>query len=432
MSGNCDVTIIVVTSPSPSNPSLELLSQCIESCSLVDGLDGCPVIIMMDGYKISREDRTKVGRITESSAHRYEEYYEAIVEKFCELKFRVVRNQQHLGFALTVKAGLELCSTTYSLIAQYDRMFCARISNLDLLLRTMEENPHIRYLGFPTSTNINHDKIISTNYNLYCLNKPGVKLHLGEHVYLQPLAFWFDSQHICHVQRYLQIYRPYKNLPPHLRELIGIRSIKDMLLRPGDFIEDRFGQMQRRILWSLAVRGRVDPQTGTGSTASAESEAAGEGAFESTDETEAVGRSGAAVVGEECSDLESRDKHAALVLEMFRWYGSYLCWHNTSATPYDVHMGHDHSDTLVMVRHLRGRQLNSDGVAWKLGALTEAGASVGGYWKSRETSPLRRDTSGDADGKVAGGVQCEANEEVVGLFEDASAEEVCCSAGNLT
>lgn len=349
---------------------------------------------MMDGYKVAPADRTKVGKITTESAARYELYYQAMLEKFTAPRFRVVRNTAHQGFALTVKAGLELCTTTYALIAQYDRMFCAPFAKLELLLQTIEENPHMRYMGFPTSTNINHDKIISTNYNLYCLNKPGVKIHLGEHLYLQPLAFWFDSQHICHIQRYLQIYRPYKNLPPHLRELVGIRSIKDMLLRPGDFIEDRFGQMQRRILWSLAVQGKVDLKAMSG-----QSDPGNEHSVDSDcSETEKQVQEGVVDSSESDSAAtartdNSREAYADLVVEMFRWYGSYLCWHNTSPTPYDVHLAHDHSDTLVMVRHLRGRQLNSDGVAWKLGTFSEGSVS-GGYWKSRENTPVSR-TDGD-------------------------------------
>jgi hypothetical protein len=385
-----DISIVVVTSPSPSNPSVELIAQSIDSCNLVDGLDGCPVIIMMDGFKVGPVDRTKVGRITEDSARRYELYHQALLERFNTPRYRVVRNEKHLGFALTVKAGLELCTTTYCLISQYDRMFCTPFTRLRELIQKMDEDEHIRYIGFPTSTNINHDKFISTNYNLYCLNKPHLKTYMGDNLYLQPLVFWFDSQHIGHVRRYLQIYQPYKNLPAHLREVIGIRSIKGMLLRPGDFIEDRFGQMQRRLLWTLATKGRIDSTMSTdlGSNKAVESSSTGstEGAEEgSGDEGDAVGKvqdgdasgsSAGSVVPVEAVNMD-------LVVELFRWYGSYLCWQNTSPTPYDVHLSHDHSDTVVMVRHLRGRQLNSDGIAWKLSTFSEAGASSGGYWKQQ-------------------------------------------------
>jgi hypothetical protein len=310
-------------------------------------------------------------------------------------------------------------------------MFCAPFTRLEELIQRMDEDEHIRYIGFPTSTNINHDKFISTNYNLYCLNKPDVKTHMGDNLYLQPLVFWFDSQHIGHVQRYLQIYQPYKNLPAHLREVIGIHSIKGMLLRPGDFIEDRFGQMQRRLLWTLATKGRIDSNMSTElgtnkavgcAAVQSEQDAAEEedsGAESETierlkDGTPSVTSTGAAV------PVTSEAVNMDLVVELFRWYGSYLCWQNSSPTPYDVHLSHDHSDTVVMVRHLRGRQLNSDGIAWKLSTFTKAGAQSGGYRKQQGG------TSGEITEEGAGDViatECDSEGE-----GEMDATEVDCGA----
>eukprot|EP01034_Spumella_vulgaris_P021589 gene21589-27627_t len=84
--------------------------------------------------------------------------------------------------------------------------------------------------------------------------KDSHKYYLGDHLYLQPLIFWFDSNHLCHVQRYLEIYRPISNLPAELKEAIGMKSLKKMILRKGDFIEDKFGQMQRILLSTLTTR----------------------------------------------------------------------------------------------------------------------------------------------------------------------------------
>lgn len=71
--------------------------------------------------------------------------------------------------------------------------------------------------------------------------------------------------------RYKQIFTPYKCFPVELREYLGLGFIKNMLLRNGDFIEDRFGQAQRN---SLA---------------------------------------------ESCADVD-------MTVKIFHWFGSYLFW----------------------------------------------------------------------------------------------------------
>jgi hypothetical protein len=58
----------------------------------------------------------------------------------------------------------------------------------------------------------------------------------------------FDSQHLCCVERYLEIFKPYINMPKELQEREGAKGIALFKLRIGDFIEDRFGQAQRTLL----------------------------------------------------------------------------------------------------------------------------------------------------------------------------------------
>jgi hypothetical protein len=392
LSGRDDISLIVITSPSPSNPSTELINHAIQSCSLVDGLQNCPTIIVMDGYKVFPVSKPKLGRITAEMAEKYEQYHVALLERYCDPRFSVLRCPSHHGFALAVKAGLEACNTKYAIIAQHDRVFCTSFPKLGLLIETMEARPHIRYIGFPTSTNISHDKFISTNYNLYCLNKPEVKQRLEEHLYLQPVVFWFDSQHLAHVQRYLQIYQPFTNIPPHLQEIIGVHAVKSMVLRSGDFIEDRFGQSQRRLLWTLAttppsqlaqLKTRVASTTPTAIIPAT-------AAFDSATAIEAATEEPLQDSSSSSSDLTQQQQqqqqqhvsyNAQLVVEMFRWFGSYLCWINTSDTPYNVHAAQGKNDTVVMVRHMRGRQLDDVGIAWKINSFATGGGGVakGGY-----------------------------------------------------
>lgn len=68
----------------------------------------------------------------------------------------------------------------------------------------------------------------------------------------------YDSNHIAHTERYLEIFSPFKNAPSLLREIVGGNSgLKNMKLGRGDFIEDKFGQSQRNVLVRLS---KEDPE----------------------------------------------------------------------------------------------------------------------------------------------------------------------------
>jgi hypothetical protein len=151
---------------------------------------------------------------------------------------------------MAVKHGLESCSTTYALVLQHDRIFAEPLTNLSTCITMMQTYPHIRYIGFPTSMSSNHDKLLTTK-GLKFLNTKATLLcdSIDEsQLKLQPLMFWYDSQHLAHIQRYLQIYTPYVSLSEDLRLLLTKPFINTMRLRIGDFIEDRFGQAQRKSL----------------------------------------------------------------------------------------------------------------------------------------------------------------------------------------
>ena len=68
---------------------------------------------------------------------------------------------------------------------------------------------------------------------------------------LKPLIFWYDSTHVCNISRYLEIYRPFTFVPAEMKDIIGVKALKSMVMKNGHFIEDRFGQAQRSILTSL-------------------------------------------------------------------------------------------------------------------------------------------------------------------------------------
>ncbi|RYD81272.1 MAG: hypothetical protein EOP84_11275 [Verrucomicrobiaceae bacterium] len=235
-----DVSAVVVTSPFASMPSTAIIAHSIDSLALV-GLGEAPVIIVMDGCKVGSETRMKKGRITAEGLQRYDQYHINLLTQFAAPRFRVLRSAEHLGFAFAVRLGLQSCSTTYALVAQHDRYFTRPFRHLSRILGAMEWCEHIRYVGFPTQSCAAHDQSLQSVYHLGYLN--ALKQPVCEGLSLQPLIFWFDSQHVAHVARYLHIFTPFRTLPPALRDAVGLRAVKDMVLRRGDL----------RVVWTVII-----------------------------------------------------------------------------------------------------------------------------------------------------------------------------------
>ena len=251
-----NITIAIISSPSPVHPSTQLIDSVLNSLSYLD-LDytKCEIIIYLDGYVVKEKNESKRGRITPARADNYELFITNLQSKYGSFSnVKIIRSPSHTGYAFGVRKCLEETLTSYALVLQHDRVFIQPFSGMPNIMTLMEATPHIRYVGFPSVTNKTHIAQILYRYQLDCLATPDVQLPLGEKDYfLQPCVFWFDSNHFVHVKRYLEIFRPYINLFPELRQFLGLKRIKKLVMRPGDFIEDRFGQMQRDILTNLIV-----------------------------------------------------------------------------------------------------------------------------------------------------------------------------------
>lgn len=254
-----ETSVLIISSPAASNPSLDLINAVIDSCSLVHGLDDCPFIIVLDGYKLTpRTPHSKKGLVSQSMIDSYKLYIENLHAKYGgNPRFTIIQSPIHIGFAMAVKLGLESCATKYCLVAQHDRVFIKHFHKLPELLELMEYHQHIRYVGFPSVTNCWHEANIKYRYNMDELTSlPRLASSTSEQYqipfcdgfWLQPLIFWYDSQHLCHVKRYLEIYTPFKKIPEHIKAHMSAKDISTLILRTGDFIEDRFGQAQRNLL----------------------------------------------------------------------------------------------------------------------------------------------------------------------------------------
>ena len=72
------ITTIIITSYVNSHPKTDLLEQVMLSLKQIKHLNSGPVMIVFDGYKLSKDSKTwktKKGLITIEQAERYEQYY---------------------------------------------------------------------------------------------------------------------------------------------------------------------------------------------------------------------------------------------------------------------------------------------------------------------------------------------------------------------
>lgn len=308
------LTVVLVSSPCSSHPETTLIEKAILSLSKFSNLDQCPIVIVLDGYIIRDSARTKKGQITEEMSTQYDAYHQRLSALYGDNdQIRIRRSEKHLGFALAVKFGLSFCTTTYGMIAQHDRVFLNSFHRLQDLIDVMENNDHIRYIGFPTVANRTHDSVLNSRYRVSYLDSSDVKISLGQNLYLQPLIFWFDSQHLCHIQRYLQIYKPYLTLPEEMKDWLGSKAVNDMVLRVGDFIEDRFGQSQRNCLTARGIRCLLHSSSFFNIRTSER--------FQTTRLFVT-----AIVIEVRFDPFNYAGKSDAFMLEAFRWFGTYLAW----------------------------------------------------------------------------------------------------------
>ena len=119
------------------------------------------------------------------------------------------------------------------------------MSNVEQILEAMDKDTSIRYVGFNTFKSARHDRVLDERYDLL-ETMSGLSQAIGSDFSLFPLIFWYDSNHIAHVQRYLEIYQPFRYAPDIVKtHFHGLKGVKKMLLRHGDFIEDRSGMIAR-------------------------------------------------------------------------------------------------------------------------------------------------------------------------------------------
>lgn len=222
------ITVIITTSPVPSNPSTDLLERVLQSLYLIPLT--APKIIVCDGYKLAGgRSNPKAGKISALEAERYEEYIKQLqrcctrdMESESSAYFRtrlLVLPDRH-GFGFAVKSALEEVDTEYVLVVQHDQEFIAPF-DLPMVLCTMTQHREVKYVGLSSVSTLKYDDMVRSKFGI------SISRNTEFGIPLLPLIFFYDKPHICRADYY--------------REILGAGS----LVRKGDFIEETLGIAQR-------------------------------------------------------------------------------------------------------------------------------------------------------------------------------------------
>ncbi|EAW14958.1 uncharacterized protein ACLA_003710 [Aspergillus clavatus NRRL 1] len=272
----CDrLTVIITTSPAPSNPATDLISSVLESFQQhCPGLIDARVIVVFDTFeRITVQPRLKKGHASPELAETYEQYKANIKQLVLQAyphegdgvlthshaaaefgfdgavdlriahtpddRVTFVEPAARLGFGLAVRSALRLVDTPYVWVQQHDWALVADIPLaplLDIMSRSeSDEVAPVKYISFP-SVRMKHYAASPHVLDHPALRDLTTSLKRefvapsagGETVSLTPLFFWFDKPHVASTAHYLARVFP-----------------TPLAMRRGEFIEDKIGQRAR-------------------------------------------------------------------------------------------------------------------------------------------------------------------------------------------
>ncbi|CAJ1352815.1 unnamed protein product [Effrenium voratum] len=224
----CNITVVITTSPVPSNPSTELLERVLLSLHRIPGLRAAPKLIACDGHRRSAgKANHKAGKVTPEESENYQRFIAQLQTSQCSaestspyFKCRVLALEEHQGFGFAVKSALEEVGTEFVLVVQHDQEFIAAF-NLPQVLSAMTQHEELKYVGLSSVSTLNYDNMVRSKFGV------AISQTLEFGIPLMPLIFFYDKPHICRTA--------------HYRDLLGPGS----LVRKGEFIEETLGVAQR-------------------------------------------------------------------------------------------------------------------------------------------------------------------------------------------
>jgi hypothetical protein len=234
------ITIVIVTSPTASNPNTEMIDRCmagvirsfpeLNSCRIVIACDGVQVV---DSVSKNQKAKTKriFGKCTKESFNRYEQYCQALEAREW---LKVDRQTEWKGFALTLRSALKQVTTPLVMVLPHDYELSPRaLARIDVrdLLHEMVASTGINYIGLP-----NPRSSTIKSRHAEALRDLQTRRITGRNseISLEPLAMWKENPHFAKMEAYQTIVfsRHYKR---------------------GQFIEDTLGQ---EMLSNIKEKGR--------------------------------------------------------------------------------------------------------------------------------------------------------------------------------
>ncbi|CAE8618065.1 unnamed protein product [Polarella glacialis] len=243
--GQCSrMSVLITTSPVPSNPSTMMIEAVMNTFSHVAGLKECPLVIVCDGYRFAKGDKStwKAGKVTEDSAERYLEYLENLELLLNTGRLpagtRIVVLDGRNGQAMAVKAGLAEVETPYVLVHQHDLEFTFDF-NLEKVLDVLDDDTNsVKYVGLPLLVNLHYESIAWQHHGVR------VKKEAHKGVDLVPVIFWYDSTHITSVRHYQTlVFGPEEvyTAGNFVEETFGVRQRNDVMAKGMDVHAAKYG-----------------------------------------------------------------------------------------------------------------------------------------------------------------------------------------------
>jgi len=226
MSLHDKLSIILVTSPIVSHPSIELIDKVISSFNLVTHLVSCSLIIVADGVKLGKF-RPKRGCVTSEMIDNYHQFIQNLQNKVDASvadgniwsRTQVVRMAEHVGFGHAVYHAVQMCQTEYVMVVQHDHPFSLEFS-LEPVIKLLDSGQAI-YVSLPISTVWRHVNRCSSLYQIELRDK---SIFVDDKKFV-PIIFWYDGTHIARRRSYIDLVFE-----------------GDMPSPVGQFIEDNFSQ----------------------------------------------------------------------------------------------------------------------------------------------------------------------------------------------
>ncbi|KAI0162136.1 hypothetical protein GGR57DRAFT_311917 [Xylariaceae sp. FL1272] len=300
------LTLILTTSPTPSAPGTDLISEILESFKLhCPILRSCNIIVVFDTYeRIGPEMRLKKGMVTAEGATAFNLYKSNVKDLIMKeyqpkdssnslingkgqaeyglpnlanglqrvVPFSTLQTQdkrvtfiepsERVGFGLGVRSALRMTETPYVWIQQHDWSLIRDIPLLPMLhvMRASDEDtvapikyvclPSVRMQCYATSGHVTHFPVLreltaKLKRDFLTPSSP------EDIVPLTPLFFWHDKPHIASTAHYLSRIFP-----------------TPLAMGRGDFIEDTVGQRARTQMkegiWSKWACWLFYPEDGEG------------------------------------------------------------------------------------------------------------------------------------------------------------------------